>query len=140
MLYIASMQNEKRFVQLEEISSKLSLPKQFIGRILKTLAKEKALKSFKGPTGGFTINEEGLHLPLLKLLEITDGNRLDNCVLKKKNCNPVHPCPVHDRFSAIRAELILVMTNTTIAQLVIGSRKDLIKTLSELNAKGQKKL
>jgi len=132
------MQKQKPYVQLEEITSKLDLPKQFVGRILKTLAKEKILISFKGPTGGFALNKEGMQLPLLRLMEIIDGDRLDFCVLKKKKCNPKNLCPVHYHFSKVREELTLVMTTTTIGGLVKGDSADFIRSLSEINVKSGK--
>lgn len=139
MLYIASVQNEKQIVQLEEISSSLHLPKQFMARILKNLAKEKMLSSIKGPKGGFGLTKEGLQVSLAKILEVTDGNQLTGCVIKKKNCNPFNPCPVHDNFSKIRADLIDTMSELTIYKLVKGERADFVKSLSENNGKPLKK-
>jgi Rrf2 family transcriptional regulator, iron-sulfur cluster assembly transcription factor len=139
VLYIASVQNEKQYVQLEEISSKLHLPKQFMGRILKNLAKEKILTSIKGPKGGFGISKEGLQTPLARILEVTDGNQLGNCVIKKKNCNPLNPCPVHNDFSKIRADLIQLMSGLIIAKLVKGDHAEFVKSLSEINGKTSRK-
>lgn len=137
VLYIASVQNEKHNVQLEEITSNLDLPKQFMGRILKNLAKGGVLASIKGPHGGFSITEESLQLPLLRVLEIIDGNRLENCVVKKKKCNPNNLCPVHDHFSKIRVELAQVLSSTTIKELVRGNQPEFIRSLSESNGKGK---
>lgn len=139
VLYIASMQNGKRQVQLDEITSNLHLPKQFIARILKTLVKEKVLTSVKGPNGGFSITKEALQFSLLRILEVTDGNNLDNCVLKKKDCSEDNPCPVHDQFTNIRQEIKQVMLGTTIAELVKGKHADFIKSLSEVNGNGKRK-
>lgn len=135
VLYIALVQRENRYVQLEEITSKLGLPKQFMGRILKTLAKEKILTSFKGPTGGFAISREGLKIPLIRILEITDGNKLEKCVLKSRDCSAANPCPVHFHFSKCREEVSKVLTNTTIEELVKGNHQDFIRSLSEINGK-----
>ena len=41
ILYVAIMRDEKRYVQVEEIASKLSVPRHFMGKIMKKLAKEK---------------------------------------------------------------------------------------------------
>jgi Rrf2 family protein len=56
MLYVAMMQDEKRYVQAEEISTRLAVPRHFMGKILKKLVKERLLASSKGPSGGFTFN------------------------------------------------------------------------------------
>jgi Rrf2 family protein len=138
ILYIASLREQKQFVQLDEIASQLHLPKQYMGRLLKTLAKEKILISFKGPTGGFCITEESLQLPLITLMEITDDNRLENCVIKKKKCNPSNLCPLHDHFSKIREDLSIIMNNTTIGEFVKNHHPDFIKSLSETNGKAYK--
>lgn len=135
ILYIASVQNEKQFVQLEEISSNLHLPRQFMGRVLKNLVKRKILTSTRGPKGGFSISKEGLETSLLTILEGTDGNSLENCVIKKKNCNPSNPCPVHNDFTGIRKELIHLMSNLTIAKLLKQGDAGFLKSLSEINGK-----
>jgi hypothetical protein len=72
-------------------------------------------------------------------MEITDGDRLENCVLKKKKCNPDNLCPVHDQFSNIRKDLTLLMSTTTIEELIKGNRPDFVRSLSEINGKGRKK-
>jgi Rrf2 family transcriptional regulator, iron-sulfur cluster assembly transcription factor len=135
VLYIASVRREKHYVQLDEIASQLHLPKQFMGRLLKMLAKEKILTSFKGPTGGFSITEENLQIPLIKLMEITDGNSLENCVIKKRKCNPSNLCPLHDHFAKLRKDLSVIMGNTTIGELVKGNHPDFVLSLSETNGK-----
>lgn len=138
VLFIASLKHEKKYVQLDEIASTLHLPKQFTGRLLKMLAKEKILTSFKGPTGGFSVTEETLQLPLIKLMEIIDGNRMENCVIKKKKCNPSNLCPFHDHFSKIREDLLVIMTNSTIGDFVKGNHPDFVRSLSEANGKNGK--
>jgi DNA-binding IscR family transcriptional regulator len=40
VLYIAIMQDEKRYVQVEEIAGQLAVPRHFMGKILKNLVKE----------------------------------------------------------------------------------------------------
>ncbi len=96
VLYIALMQDEKKFVHVEEIARKLSVPRHFMGKILKRLVKENVINSSKGPMGGFTINERTLNVPLMELITIIDGmESFKSCVLRLKECNPDNPCPLH---------------------------------------------
>ena len=106
-----------------------------MGRVLKTLAKENVLVSFKGPTGGFALTKDGLNMPLIRILEITDGNKLDKCILKSRNCNLANPCPVHFQFAKIREDVGHVLKETTIAELVNGKHQDFIQSLSEITDK-----
>ena len=131
VLYIAIMQDEKRFVQVEEIAAKLAVPRHFMGKILKRLVKENILVSVKGPTGGFTINEHTLLLPLIRLVEITDGSGLfSSCVLRLEKCNPSNPCPMHQQMEVVNRELKAILFNTTIGELLDGNKPGLIKSLS----------
>src|SRR5580765_6800553 len=65
LLYITFRQHESRYVQVEEIASNLAVPKHFMGKILKRLAKEQILHSAKGPSGGFRMNKSTASVSLL---------------------------------------------------------------------------
>src|SRR5215213_11868 len=92
VLYVAIMRDELRCVQVEEIASKLVVPRHFMGKIMKKLAKEKLLISTKGPSGGFILNENTLQRPLMDLIVIIDGVEIfDTCVLRAKECNGTNP-------------------------------------------------
>jgi len=131
VLYIALMQDEKQYVQVEEIASKLAAPKHFMGKILKKLVKENILLSVKGPSGGFTIMKDTLQLPVMRLALITDGaDFFDKCVLRVKECDANNPCPLHYQVVEIRNKLKNVLTTTKIGELLKENKADFIKSLS----------
>jgi Rrf2 family transcriptional regulator, iron-sulfur cluster assembly transcription factor len=133
IIYIASRQNEKHFVQVEEISSNLEAPRHFMGKILKRLAKEGVLSSVKGPSGGFTINATTLSLPLINLIYITnDIASLNSCVLRFKECNGTNPCPMHFQMETIRKELKQMLTGTLIGDLLNPANKELIENINTI--------
>jgi Rrf2 family iron-sulfur cluster assembly transcriptional regulator len=131
VLYIAVVQNEKRFVQVEEIALNLRAPRHFMGKILKRLAKERVITSAKGPAGGFTINENTLSLPLMRVIEITDGlSSFQTCVLRMKECNAANPCPMHNRMENVKSRLQNSLLSTRLGDLLAGDRAALLKSLS----------
>ena len=131
VLYIAVMQDEKHYVQVEEIAGRLAVPRHFMGKILKKLVKENVLASAKGRTGGFTINEHTLQLPLMRLIDITDGLSIfSTCVLCLKECNASNPCPMHHQMEGVNARLKKILSDTTIGDLMDDSKPDLIKSLT----------
>jgi Rrf2 family transcriptional regulator, iron-sulfur cluster assembly transcription factor len=133
VLYIAVMQDEKRYVQVEEIAAQLAVPRHFMGKILKKLVKENVLISAKGPAGGFTINEGTLQLPLVRLMDITDGLGLfATCVLRLKECNALNPCPMHCQMEAVNLKLKSILSNTTVGDLLQNDKPGFIKSLSTL--------
>lgn len=130
-LYIAIMKDQKRYVQVEEIASKLAVPRHFMGKIMKRLAKEKLLISTKGPSGGFILAENTLERPLMDLIVITDGVEIfDTCVLRAKECNGTNPCPMHSQMEGLKGNLKSVLTNTTIGDLLEEDKPEFIKSLS----------
>ena len=56
VLYVALIDKEKRKVRLDEIAEKLSVPRHFLAKIMKTMVKESVLQSTKGPYGGFCLD------------------------------------------------------------------------------------
>jgi Rrf2 family transcriptional regulator, iron-sulfur cluster assembly transcription factor len=131
ILYIAKMQDEQRKVQIDEIAANLSVPKHFLGKIMQQTVKAGLLRSTKGPYGGFTLANETLATPLIKLVEITDGmEQFRICVLKLKYCDGTNPCPLHYEMEEIKGKFLTVFRETTIGDLLKDNKTDFIKSLS----------
>lgn len=131
ILYIALMQEENRYVQAEEVALNLGVPRHFVGKILKKLAKAKLLSSLKGPCGGFKLNEHTLHVNLLSLFIITDGqSNFKNCALRLQECSALNPCPMHEQMQEIKVRLKSILTETTISHLIKEDRPAFIKSIS----------
>ena len=131
ILYVAIMKDEKRYVQVEEIASKLSVPRHFMGKIMKKLAKEKILISTKGPSGGFMLTEHTLEMPLMDLIVIIDGVEIfDTCVLRAKECNAANPCPLHFKMDGIKTNLKSILSDTKIGDLLEEDKTEFIRSIA----------
>lgn len=132
ILYVAKLQEEEnRKIQIDEIASKLSVPKHFLGKIMQQIVKEGLLKSTKGPYGGFALANDTLNTPIIALVKITDGlDQFKMCVLKLKYCNGINPCPLHHEMEQVRGKFLAVFNDTTIGDLVKDSTNDFIKSLA----------
>ena len=131
ILYVAKLKDESRKIQIEEIAGNLSVPKHFLGKIMQQIVKEGLLKSTKGPYGGFSLANETLDTPLIRLVEITDGmEQFKMCVLKLKYCDGTNPCPLHYEMDQMRGKFLSVFNETTIGDLVKDSKSDFIKSLA----------
>lgn len=131
ILYIAAMQDENRKVQIDEIATKLSVPKHFLGKIMQQMVKAGLLKSTKGPYGGFSLSDETLAMPLMRLVEITDGmEQFSMCVLKLKYCNGLNPCPLHLEMEEVKKNYLNVFTKNTFRDLLKDTKSDLLKSLA----------
>jgi Rrf2 family protein len=110
-------------VGIKQIASDLGLPTPFMAKILQQLAKHKILHSTKGPNGGFSLQKNPEKITLLEIVKIIDGEDIfTNCIIHDETCAGVRhrnkPCPIHEDYSKIQADLISLFQNRTIAQLV----------------------
>lgn len=130
ILYIAVIQDEPRKVQIDEIATKLSVPKHFLGKIMQQVVKAGLLKSTKGPYGGFSLTAETLDTPVIRLVEIMDGvGQFGMCVLNLKYCNGLNPCPFHYEMEEINKNYLKLFTKNTIGDLMKNGKDALLKSL-----------
>jgi Rrf2 family protein len=131
ILYVALTHDENRKVQIEEIATKLSVPKHFLGKIMQQMVKAGLLKSTKGPNGGFSLTEKTLSTSLTVLLEITnDMDQFRFCVLKLKACNSSNPCPLHAEMEDVKIKMLGIFQKTTINDLLSPNKSSFIKSIS----------
>jgi Rrf2 family transcriptional regulator, iron-sulfur cluster assembly transcription factor len=133
VLYVALACGEKQRIQVDEIARELGVPKHFLSKVMKNIVKHGIVNSTKGPYGGISVNNSTLSTPLFDLVTITNGiSQFDNCVLRLKACNPDHPCPLHIKMAAYKAELLDFLMKTTIGDLLHAGQPDYIKSISTL--------
>ena len=131
VLYVAMMSDEKKRVQIDEIAERLSVPKHFLGKILNKVVKDGILDSTKGPYGGFSVNENTLSTPLIKVLEVTEGlEQFAVCALGLRKCDSSNPCPVHSHIDNFREDFKRTLTDTTINNLLTENKSGLIRSIA----------
>lgn len=125
MIYIATNEKNGRRAGLKEVAEATGSPEAFTAKILQQLVKARLLKSFRGPSGGFVLNErEGINVH--DVVIAIDGERLlEDCVLGFPECSSENPCPMHSKFAAIRSMLIDTLLSTLIRdeELLSGTTK-----------------
>ena len=98
----------------------------FLWKVLQVLARRKLVRSFKGARGGYELARPARQITLLAMVTATDGDALiRNCVLGLPQCNEEQPCPLHETWKGVRAEVTRMLEQTTLADLArIASRKE----------------
>jgi Rrf2 family protein len=124
VVYIASKKKADGNIGIKKISEALDLPTPYLAKILQQLARHKILHSSKGPNGGFSMLRDPQKITLLNIVEIIDGNDFfNNCIFHNSTCSYIDsqkiPCPIHDDFGKVRADLINLFTNTSVYDLAI---------------------
>lgn len=117
-LQIAQQSQQGKRASLKDIAKAIDSPEAFTAKILQQLARQGLIQSIKGPNGGFDLNEEESSLKLSQIVKAIDGDQIyKGCGLGLKQCNEHKPCPVHDKFKAIRQDLSNMLENTSVHEL-----------------------
>jgi len=114
VLYLSTIE-EGRTASADEISRKLNIPKEFVSKILQSLALKKIVGSKKGNSGGFFLGKPASQIKLIEIVEAIDGLSLfHNCVLGFPDCCPDSPCPVHNKWGKLRNDAYNMLTTETL--------------------------
>ncbi len=120
--YLAMHETGDKKIGLKDISKDLEIPSPFLGKILQVLAKQKMLKSTKGPNGGFSLARNSEEISLLDIVEIIDGlDFFHNCLIGINVCERAPEqreiCPFHSVADPLKADLYKMYKTTKIGKL-----------------------
>ena len=111
VLYLAA-QMDREVIPAEEIANKLSIPKEFVSKILQSLTESGIVISRKGKSGGFAIAKDPKRIKLIDIVAAIDGlSMFSSCVLGFPHCNPENPCPLHDKWGELRSKAYSMLTD-----------------------------
>lgn len=114
VLYLAAFESGT-VISADDIAKKLTIPKEFVSKILQSLTESGIVSSRKGKSGGFSLAHDPKKIKLLDIVAAIDGLAMfNNCVLGFPNCSPVNPCPVHDRWGVLRTNTYNMLNEDTI--------------------------
>jgi Rrf2 family transcriptional regulator, iron-sulfur cluster assembly transcription factor len=106
-------------VKVRDISDAEDIPAPFLSNVLNRLVAAGLVRSLRGPTGGYELARPPEEIRLLDIRAAIDGNRdLEECAVGLPHCSDVSPCPVHERWGPVRAQIRSFLTATTVADLV----------------------
>ena len=125
IVYLATQPADECKTGIKQISRDLRLPAPFLAKILQQLAKQKILKSSKGPHGGFSFLKDPKNLTLIDIVNSIDGPyTLKRCIMHNGACdgeNQEKLCALHKEYDKPRADLIRLFSNMTIHELASKS-------------------
>jgi Rrf2 family protein len=125
------MNDEKRKISIDEIARRLSVPRHFLGKIMKAVVKAGILSSARGQQGGFFINDKTMGTPILTIVMLTeDKSYFNTCLLSMRVCDPENPCPMHSKVEKLKNEFLNVYSQTTIGDLLKENKPEFIKSLA----------
>ncbi|WP_353266916.1 Rrf2 family transcriptional regulator [Gemmatimonas sp.] len=104
----------------DAIAAELGAPRNYLAKTLNALAKSGVVHSARGAAGGFTLAIPPGQLTLARIIAPFDDHaRTPACLLRSRSCDPLNPCAVHARWTAIVGHAAVRFEQTTIAELLV---------------------
>jgi len=118
-LYVAQHGAEGEYVRVDRIAEAIDVPRNYLSKILHTLARAGILTSTRGPLGGFRLKRNPDKLPIYEIIQPFD--RIEpqrSCILGRPECGDHNPCPAHTRWKGISEQVTAFLRNTTVGDLL----------------------
>ena len=116
VLFIAGHQGAQN---ADVMAESLGLPRNYLGKVLHTLAQERVLISSRGPRGGFMLADDARNIRIASVVmpfQETVQSRV--CLLGDRICNVNDPCLAHERWKRMADPVSRFFETTTIAQML----------------------
>jgi len=118
MIHLAGLP-EGRIASLQDLSSTLHLPREFLAKILKVLAGRGLVRSVRGAHGGYQLARRPGDISFLEVIEAAEGPvQLNVCLDHKERCDVSSSCTMYHVWKAGQDRMLEVYRGTTLAELV----------------------
>ena len=115
---LAALPEDGTFCLAKDLSSQLGLPGPYLAKILQGLVQAGILESVRGPKGGFRLTRPSHRITVGEVVAALEGpDAMEGCIMGFPTCGGDHPCPLHDAWGAVKAQVTTSMTEATIRDL-----------------------
>ena len=105
-------------VRVDDVAEALSVPRNYLSKILHVLARDGVLTSTRGPKGGFRLATPATGLRLIDVVEEFDClDEKGACLLGREVCGDDNPCTAHTHWKDVSATISTFFEHTTVADL-----------------------
>src|SRR5947199_10578672 len=117
MIHLAGLPAGK-VASLQDLSSTLHLPREFLAKILKVLAGRGLVRSSRGAHGGYQLARPAREISFLAVIESVEGPvQLNVCLDHKDRCDVSVSCTMYHVWKSGQDRMLDVYRNTTLAEL-----------------------
>jgi Rrf2 family iron-sulfur cluster assembly transcriptional regulator len=97
-------------VRIEDLGLTTGVPRPYLAKIVRALARAHLVFTRQGPRGGVTLGEDPASITLRRMVEAIEGPlRLNRCLVRAGECPRDAFCAVHPVWGRIQAVLIREM-------------------------------
>jgi Rrf2 family protein len=130
MLFLASLPRSQA-VPFREIAERMEVPKDFLAKILKTLARERLVLAERGAHGGYRLARAASEISFLEVIEAVEGPvHVNVCTdTHSAGCNLSATCSMFSVWRLGQEKMLEVYRNTKLDKLAMRSLRPSGSTL-----------
>ena len=120
VLFLALHTDGNKKMMVKDIYASINVPQSYLAKLLQQLSKHDVISSSRGPKGGFYLSPANLEQPLIKIVDVIDGEqRFRTCMLSLRECDSERPCVLHDLVGNASTYFIKNLEGTTIKEIIV---------------------
>ncbi|MBI5069644.1 MAG: Rrf2 family transcriptional regulator [Deltaproteobacteria bacterium] len=116
MIYLASIP-DGAVVPFREIGRKMSVPEDFLAKILKHLVDRGLVRSTRGPRGGYALGRPAADISFLDVIEAVEGPVALNVCLDDEGCGREPSCTMASVWREGQEKMLEVYRQARLSQL-----------------------
>ena len=118
IIYLAGLPAGK-IASLQDLSSTLHLPREFLAKILKVLTARGLVRSSRGAHGGYQLARPARDISFLEVIEAVEGPvQLNVCLDHKDRCDVSAGCTMYHVWKVGQDRMLEVYRKTSLAELI----------------------
>lgn len=124
MGYLAERYDDEERCSAAEIAKARGLQGPFVAKLLTELARAGLVIGVRGPGGGFSLARDPDEITLNDVSALFERDAGDDCPFGGGICGHGEPCPLHDKFAAVRKATARILHQTTFGVFRRNRRKN----------------
>lgn len=113
-----------RAIPASDLAFALSIPSNYLSKILHQLARDGLLTSQRGKSGGFRLARPVSEITLIDIVGPFDAVETKRgCLMGRPTCSDATPCQAHEGWKALGASLADFFRNTTLDTLITPPKR-----------------
>jgi len=126
MIYLASIP-EGAVVPFREIGRRMSVPEDFLAKILKHLVDEGLVRSTRGPRGGYALGRPAAEITFLEVIEAVEGPIALNACLDDEGCGREPSCTMAAVWREGQEKMLQVYRQSRLSELKLRDEEQVVR-------------
>ncbi|MFQ5724345.1 MAG: RrF2 family transcriptional regulator [Terriglobia bacterium] len=123
--------------RVRDLAADLGVGATYLAKILQNLTRSGLLRGTRGPRGGLQLARSAREIRAWEVLgAVEPAGEFEKCVLGLPLCDDLHPCPFHEGWALIRAQLLAMLQTKTLWELANEARR---KGVLEKRPRGERR-